>query len=261
MKIGITGSTGVIGKILLKKIDKKHDIDCFKGDISKREEVYKWLKNKKPKVIFHLAAIVPVDQVKKDPFKAYLVNVGGTLNLLSCLKEKKIKPWIFYSSSSHVYKSSNKPLSENSKIEPINVYGETKYFAERVCDGFVESYGYKICIARIFSFYHDTQKPPFLYPNIMKRLKSEDLNKPFFLKGAKSIRDITNAEEIVDKILGLMKLRYSGVTNIGSGKKITVEKFVQALAPQKIKITYDPKEKTSTLLADTTKLTRILRKI
>ena len=37
IKIGITGSTGSLGKVILKK--KKFNISCFKGDIRKKKKV------------------------------------------------------------------------------------------------------------------------------------------------------------------------------------------------------------------------------
>ncbi len=258
MKVGITGSRGVLGKILLRKLSAVAEIDCFPGDIRKKEDILEWLEGKSFDAIFHLAAIVPVNQVNDDPFEAYKINVGGTLNLLDSLKEKRIKPWIFYSSSSHVYKSSVKPLNENDQIKPLNIYGESKYFAERICEGFRTSHDYKVCIGRIFSFYHDTQKSSFLYPAIKRRLRSEDLSKPFFLMGAKNIRDIQNAETVVDHMIKLMNVGYDGTVNIGSGKETTIEGFVKSLSEKELKIESNPEEITSFLVADTTKLNQVL---
>ncbi len=256
--IGVTGSKGVLGKILLRKLIGLGEIDCFSGDIRKKEDILEWIGGKFFDVIFHLAAIVPVAEVNSDPFEAYNVNVGGTINLLDSLREANIKPWLLYSSSSHVYKSSNKQICEMDPIKPLNTYGESKHFAERICDGFRESYGSRICIARIFSCYHETQKPPSLYPSIKLRLCSEDLTEPFFLRGAKSIRDIQNAEVAIDKIIKLMQMRYDGTINIGSGKGISIEDFVRNLSSLKLTISFDPKEEQSFLVADISKLNKVL---
>ena len=48
MLIGISGSTGVLGKELLKSINrKKYKISCFKGDVTKYYQLYDWFKKKK----------------------------------------------------------------------------------------------------------------------------------------------------------------------------------------------------------------------
>ena len=49
LKIGITGSTGVIGSELKKKI--KNNISVFKGDITKKKEVDLWVSKNKFKSI------------------------------------------------------------------------------------------------------------------------------------------------------------------------------------------------------------------
>lgn len=257
--IGITGGSGVIGRILSKKLTNiGFKPNLFNGDIRKNEDIIKWMKFKKFDIIFHLAAIVPVNEVKKDPFKAYNANVGGTINLLSSIGKLKIRPWIFYASTSHVYKIKDTHIKEEDETEPLNAYGETKYFAERICESFVRSYGCKICIGRIFSFYHDTQLPPFLYPTIKRRLSIEDLSKPLFLRGAHNIRDIMNAEDVVDKIIKLMQLNYSGIINIGSGKGITIEGFVRKQTNINLNIVTDEDSNISSLIADITLLKKIM---
>ena len=257
--IGITGSSGTIGKILSKKlIDMGFKLSLFEGDIRNKNNIMKWVNFKNFDVIFHLAAIVPVDEVKKDPFEAYNVNVGGTINLLDCLKKLQIYPWIFYASTSHVYKPKDSPIKEEDDIQPLNIYGETKYFAERICESFSASYKCKICIGRIFSFYHKTQKPPFLYPTIMERLKKEDPKKPFFLRGANNIRDFLNAEEVVSKIIKLMQFNYSGIVNIGSGKGTTIKNFVGKQTGIKLNLITDEESNFSTLVADITSLKIII---
>ena len=45
LKIGITGSTGVLGSDLKKQIKK--NISVFKGDIAKKNDVYDWIKSNK----------------------------------------------------------------------------------------------------------------------------------------------------------------------------------------------------------------------
>ncbi len=251
--IGITGSTGVLGALLGEKLQRQNIIfSCFEGDVCNAIELENWVSNNNLKAIFHFAAKVPVDFVNQYPFEAIKVNVGGCVNLLNAVKNKSSVKWLLYASTSHVYRSSEDELDENSTIEPINFYGKTKLMGEEVFNAFASETQQKVCIARIFSFYHEKQKPPFLYPNIKNRLATEDLSKPFKLFGASSVRDLSNAEDLVDKLFNLFSAEASGTYNIGSGKGQTILDFVRSFAPYDLNIEPDSSAK-SFLVANISK--------
>lgn len=257
MHIGITGAKGVLGKILASKlIDFGCKVFPFEGDVRDRNSLKEWIR-KGYDAIFHLAAVVPVNLVEANPLRAYSVNVGGTINILEEVSSLENIPWLFYASSCHVYKSSDVPLAENSPVCPVTLYGETKWMAERICFNSYKSNNIPICMGRIFSFYHDTQKKPYLYPTIKERLANEDLALPFELKGADSIRDFLNAEEVVDILLKLMDKKAVGVVNIASGRGIKVKDFVQQFSENELNI-INTDDNVNILVADTSRLTSII---
>lgn len=249
--VGITGSNGVLGKILQKKL-KENNIKYsnFLADIVEKKQVDIWIKDNNFKYIFHFAALVPTNLVNNNFDKAKTTNIIGTQNLVSSIKKNKEPPMVFYASSSHVYASKNTPISEIDTIKPISKYGETKLGGEYE----IQELKY-YCIGRIFSFFHKTQTGNFLYPNIKNRLQKEDLTK-FELYGANSIRDISNAEAIVDKIYFLFKKNSTGVYNIGSGNGISIADFVQSLTDKKI--TLIKKGNSDYLVANISKLNKVL---
>lgn len=254
MIIGITGGSGVIGKILIEKLKNRQCvISKFEGDIAERKQVEDWVNTSQPAILIHLAAIVPIATVNENRLKTYDVNISGTINLLHAVSKLKDFPWLFYASTSHVYRSSVEPINESHHIAPINTYGLTKYISEQILQDYTAAGGHPLCIGRIFSFFHPTQKEPFLYPSIIKRLSVEDLTKPFHLHGAKSVRDLMNAEQVCDKILALLDRRAKGVFNIGSGKGITIKDFVQSLTPQQLDFSIQENESVNYLVADITK--------
>lgn len=261
LKIGVTGATGVLGRILLECLGEQQEISCFKGDITDIKDVNDWIGSERPDQIFHLAAIVAIKEVEADPANAYNVNVNGMVNLLSAIHLAGRKPWIFFSSTSHVYKSSSLPIAETSAIEPINVYGQTKYLAERVLVEFAEKNQVGYCIGRIFSFYHHTQKEPFLYPTIIRRLREHGSRpEPFVVHGANNIRDISDAEEIVDLMVKLSKVKAEGIYNLGSGKGTRIADFVRALSGEKLSIKELDSEAPQVLVADTSKVNKLLER-
>lgn len=251
-KIGITGATGVLGKILQERL-KNNNIgySIFRKDITIKREVNSWIKENDFDYIFHFAALVPTDLAENVFDRAKEVNIIGTQYLVSSISESKKPAIVFYSSSSHVYESKKEPISENDKINPISKYGETKLSAEHE----IKKLKY-YCIGRVFSFFHETQVGNFLYPKMKERIKDDDLNS-FELYGADSVRDISNAEEIVDSIYELFENKVIGTYNIGSGKGIKIQDFVASLTTKKIN--FVKKGSVDYLVADISKLNKVLK--
>ena len=70
--IGITGSSGTLGKILTSKLKNLNiNFDSFKGDLLEEDSVNYWINSHRFKSIFHLAAIVPVDKVEQNKHKTF----------------------------------------------------------------------------------------------------------------------------------------------------------------------------------------------
>lgn len=54
MNIGITGSTGVIGALLLRELSEtNHSVSCFIGDIRNKSDVQEWVDGANFGLIFH----------------------------------------------------------------------------------------------------------------------------------------------------------------------------------------------------------------
>ncbi len=258
--IGITGGNGVLGKILVTKfLESNINVSVFDGDITNSGDIKNWLTENPISKIIHLASKVAVKDVQNNLPTAYEVNVSGTINLIKAISHLNRPIYFFYASSSHVYKSTENPLKENDAVAPINSYGLTKYMSELVLNDYEKNNSnFNLCIGRIFSFYHETQKPPFLYPNLIQRFQNEDLTKPFQLFGALSTRDFLNADEVCDIIIKLVEKNTIGTINIASGKSQKIMEFVQSIAPKKLDFTYDHFEKQNHLNADISVLKSIL---
>jgi nucleoside-diphosphate-sugar epimerase len=259
--IGITGSSGVLGKILCSKL-KEHDIlfSTFNDDIREDKAVIDWVINDKLTYIIHLASKVAVSEVENNIDLAYDVNISGTINLIKAIKKYNQPLGFFYASTSHVYGSSSKAIKEDDIIKPISSYGLTKWVSELLLNDFAKKhFKMKLCIGRIFSFYHDSQNTPFLYANLMKRFDEEDLSKPFQLYGAHSTRDFLNAEDVCDIIIKLVSKEQEGTINIASGHSISIIDFAKKIAPKEIDFQFDLNESINHLNADISLLNTILK--
>ena len=232
---GITGHTGVLGSELIKKKNTIKFIR-FYGDIANKKHVKDWLVKRNINIIFHLAAIVPTKIVKKEPKKANKVNYLGTKILIDeLIKLKKIK-WFFFSSTSHVYKFSQKKINEKSELKPSSLYGLTKF-----------------CIGRIFSFTHKKQTSDFVIPGIIKKAKSN--KKIVYFENTNHYRDFLSTSDICKAINILFKKKANGIYNIGSGKKILISHIIKLIFKKYKKIyRINEKNKSTWLVADINKI-------
>ena len=97
VKIGITGGSGVLGSLLKKKFDiNKNKLKVFRGDVSKKNLVFKWIRHNQFDILIHLAAIVPTTEVEKNYSRAIKVNYGGTKNLIEAIKKFQKKKNIYF---------------------------------------------------------------------------------------------------------------------------------------------------------------------
>ncbi len=257
--IGITGGHGILGTILVKKNLGESSASLFDGDVRDTEALYNWLDGNNIDQVIFLASKVAVKEVDANKDLAYDVNVNGIVQTIKAIKKLNREIYFFYSSTSHIYKSSDLPISEGNPIEPQNTYGLTKYLAECLLLDYAKSNPlFRLCIGRIFSFYHESQSPPYLYPTIRKRLATEDLSTPFKLFGANSERDFLNAEDVCTIIERMVNRKIEGVYNIGSGTSIKIKDFVQGLTPVPLNLDYDSNEKISILVANISKLKSVL---
>ena len=250
----ITGSTGVLGRKIKKILPFK--FYEFKNNILNKKEVDEWVLKKNFDIIIHLAALVPTKSVNKDFKKAYEVNVNGTNNLINSVLKKKKKPkWFFYASSSHVYKTTykTKKINEKEVPRPQNKYGKTKLLAEKLLIKKLKKSSIKLCIGRIFSFTDKNQKPPFLIPSIIQKLKSK--SKTINFKNLNHYRDFLSLKDIVLAIDTLRKKNKIGIYNIGSGKEFDLKDIASLFAKKyKKKIDFRNYNKPSFLISDNKKI-------
>jgi nucleoside-diphosphate-sugar epimerase len=259
MRIGLTGARGILGRIAVKQlIERGHEVYPFAGDVCDLQSLQSWASESQSEAVLHFAAVVPTQVVQADPARAFRVNVGGTANLVTALAACGRKPWLFYASSSHVYRPQPEPLREDAPVSPINPYGLSKRMGEQVVETSSGPAGLPWCVGRIFSFHHPEQTGTFLYPMLRRRFETEDLDQPFPLHGVDDVRDLSLADDLVAAIVALTERQAAGIINIGSGRGTRIADFVQSLAPKPLRITPASTGAPTSLVADTTRLRQIL---
>ena len=256
-RIGITGSSGSLGKIIKKNYKKKYNFFYFKGDITKKENLEKWFNKNDLNVIIHLAAIVPIKDVNKNKILAKKVNYIGTKNLVDICVKKKIN-WFFFSSTSHVYSSSKKKISENASRKPISYYGKTKLMSENYIIKNFEKKNIRYCIGRIFSTANKNQKKNYLVPDLFKRIRKA--NKTISFYNLNHYRDFISMEKISKILFFLYKKKYKGKINIASGKSVYLKDIAKLICEKyNKKFRFVDNKKTTYLIADVSKLKSLFK--
>jgi len=256
IKIAITGSSGVLGKFFINKYKKKFLFYKFKGDLTKKYDLKKWLKNIEPEIFLHFAAIVPLKVVENKIEYSKKVNVDSISNIIEILKQKTKIKWFFFSSTSHVYKKSNKKINESSKLLPTSKYGSQKLKAEYKLLNDQKNYDFRVCIGRIFSYTSPDQDKSFLIPSLSKKIA---LNKKKYFKLINSRRDFIHIDDICDAIYILLINKYTGIYNIGSGKSYSIRfiaNFLKKKLKKNFKLIITKNNKNDCLLSDNYKLKR-----
>lgn len=111
-------------------LQSNKDFKLVVGDITKEEDVKRAFDLDISSVI-HLAAIVGDPACAADQDTAIKTNIDGTVLIARLSKEKGIKKFIFASTCSVYGASGNKMLNENSKLNPVSLYAETRLAAEK----------------------------------------------------------------------------------------------------------------------------------
>lgn len=169
MNILVIGGAGYIGSCTCKALAQAgHTVTVYDNLSTGHRDLVKWgplfegdildpaclrecLNSVNPDGIIHFAAFSQVGESVKLPGKYIRNNVGGTLNILEAMVETGVRN-IVVSSTAAVYGIPQKmPITEDFITDPINTYGDTKLFMERMLADFARAYGISWTALRYFN--------------------------------------------------------------------------------------------------------------
>ena len=139
----ITGGTGSLGRAIIQKLKKYkckiivysrdegkqalyfgHDRDIYRviGDIRDPEQLTKTFKKHKPDYVIHTAALKRIDDMEYYPEECVKTNIQGSINVANACMDAGVQKCIL--------------VSTDKACVPINVYGASKFTAERLFSNF-----------------------------------------------------------------------------------------------------------------------------
>lgn len=245
MQIIITGGAGFIGTNLCKKlIELGHEVVSIDNYTTGKEENhikgvkylkydirhtydYNWVYNKRPDVIFHMAAIARIQPSFKDPKDYFLNNANGTLNIVDYCANNNV-PLIYAGSSSH----------HSGKFK--NPYTFSKDIGEEIIKLYWEHFNLKSTIVRFYNVYGPYQLTEGGYTTLIGRwLNNIEKGIECEIYGdGEQRRDFTHVDDIVDALIRIQKQQaYRLIFELGRGKNHSVNEVAKML---NINPTYKP---------------------
>ncbi|MES3037777.1 MAG: UDP-glucose 4-epimerase GalE [Bdellovibrionota bacterium] len=121
------------------------------GDIRDTQLVKQTLAANQISGVVHFAAKISVPESVAHPLDYYDNNTTGVMHLLQACKEAKVKYFVFSSTAAVYGERQDGLIHEDSTVEPVNPYGASKYFSERIIKDVEKEFGLRSAILRYFN--------------------------------------------------------------------------------------------------------------
>jgi dTDP-4-dehydrorhamnose reductase len=137
MKILVTGARGMLGSAVMAYARGVCGVSAVGSDLSDFDicdasAAAGFIDQLMPDALIHCAAFTNVDAAESDSEKAFCVNAMAVRDLAVICAARGIKLAVI--STDYVFDGSKEsPYGEYDLPSPINVYGMSKYYAERYC--------------------------------------------------------------------------------------------------------------------------------
>jgi UDP-glucose 4-epimerase len=263
MAILVTGGAGYIGSVtvellrakgeevvVLDDLGRGHrqsldpDIPFFQGQAGDRALIERLTKAHSIESCVHFAALAYVGESVEKPALYFENNVEQGIVLLSALAKAGVRRMVFSSTCATYGEPRQVPISEQCPQWPLNPYGWSKFFLEKLLQSCDAVHGLKFVALRYFNAagatehhgeHHDPES--HLIPNILAAAAGEKPDVPVFgntypTPDGTPIRDYVHVADLADAhIRALDYLRRSGASdflNLGTGDGYSVLEVIEA---------------------------------
>ncbi len=251
MKVLVTGGAGFIGSHMVGRlVGDGHDVividnestgrrdnvppqaHYFRGDVAVPADLDAPFALR-PEAVFHIAGQVSMIRSFSDPLSDLRTNVQGTVNVLQCCLEHRVKR-LLYASSMTVYgNTAVLPTPETAACEPVSYYGITKYAGERYVLTTAErtdlKSGFHVTCFRMYSVYGPGQALDNSYQGVLGIfLGNLQRREPVTVFGdGEQTRDFVYVADVVDAWVGALTepASFGKVFNLGSGQRLSINRL------------------------------------
>jgi len=123
----------------------------IEGDVGDRDRLDALLAAQPFDALLHFAAHIWVGESVRDPAKYYRNNTANAVTLFEACARRGLRRVVFSSTAAVYGQPDVDPISEEAPLAPINPYGASKLFAERVLDDMARAHGLSYVALRYFN--------------------------------------------------------------------------------------------------------------
>jgi UDP-glucose 4-epimerase len=251
MNILITGVAGFIGSSIAKELVKDTNLTIigidnmysgtkenlstlssfknfkfYHADIRDYESLNNIFQTNNIQYVYHLAAIVSVQESIKNPLFTSSVNVQGTLNILELARKSYVKKIVFSSSAAVYGDEPTLPKNESSLTKPISPYGYEKLISEYYMKLYNDLYGIETIILRYFNVYGKGQVSTNDYSGVISKFSNNfERNIPSSIYGdGDQYRDFIHVNDVVKANISAMNTSGIGgeIFCVGTSHPVTI---------------------------------------
>ncbi len=246
----ITGGAGFIGTALANRlIGQGHQVRVIddlsagepnaldsrvlftRGDVRDIPKLWTLLRN--VDCVYHLAARVSVPESVLYPVEYNAVNVGGTVSLMTAVRDAGVKRVILASSGAAYGIQERQPVREDALMHPDSPYAVSKLASEFYLHSIGALWKIETVVLRIFNAYGPRQPlPPSHAPVIPRFLKQVVTGGSVVMFGSgKQTRDFVYVDDVVDALIAASTAERVNRTiiNVGSGQEISIAQLVDRM--------------------------------
>lgn len=275
-KVLVTGGAGYIGSVLVRQLlDEGFFVRVFdnlsfggesildllnnpkfefiKGDVRVEVDVRKALQG--VEAVAHLASIVGDPACSAEPEKARATNYDGSILLYRIANELKVSKFVFASTCSNYGKMAdpNNFLDENSALNPVSLYAETKVAVEKYLLGQDKGNICKPTCLRFSTVYGLSPRPRFDL-TVNEFAKDLALGRELTIFGEQFWRPYCHVVDLARSVVTVFKTDAKDVAfevfNVGDTdenyqKKMLVDEIQKQLGEVKVKYVHkveDPRD-------------------
>jgi UDP-glucose 4-epimerase len=265
MKVLVTGACGYIGShavrclqqaghtpIALDNLSRGHreslppEVPLLELDVRDTEGVVRALEEHAIECVLHFAAFAYVGESVELPNLYYNNNTRGTLSLLEAIDRVGVRRLVFSSTCATYGEPERMPIREDTAQRPINPYGWSKLFSERMLfDYAATKKEFSFAALRYFnvagcaadgSLGEDHQPETHLIPVILqaalgRREKITIFGDDYPTPDGTCVRDYIHVEDLVEahvRVAAALEPGKQLVYNLGIGRGHSVKEIVEA---------------------------------
>ena len=252
-KVVITGSDGFVGRNLVRAWHNKYDLITIDLPPSlfdlKSHEYNPKIKTQHLSLdlrdeqyvladyfsgvdtVIHLAARTRINPSWHDYKDYYDTNVSATQELYTLARTKRVKRFVYFSSSS-VYGNSSGASKETDRLHPTNPYAISKASAEMALQAEALRGGPDLIIVRPFTMYGDFMAFGDNALAIARFIDNSSKDIPLQLDaGGFQERDYTHVNDTIQALdLIMEKAQHGDIFNVGTGRSISIKSIADVIS-------------------------------